>query len=95
MHGAVGSARPQIAAVLAARAAIAPRVPRTVTPHVAIAITVSAVPSIRPVTIAISIAAGAAPAPAAKTIRPRLTKRRPVALHLRGSRGLACHDGFL
>jgi hypothetical protein len=76
LRGAFGAPRWGIAAVLAARPSVAPRVPRSVSPRVAISVAVSAV--------AISIPVAAAAASATIAIVTRVAMRRPVALGLRG-----------
>jgi hypothetical protein len=74
---AFGAARRGIAAILAARPSVAPRVPRSVAPHVAIPIAVAAV------AISITVAAAAAAA-AAIAIVPGIAMGGPVALGLGG-----------
>jgi len=76
---AVGPARRQFAATVAARSSVAPWIPRALAPHVAISVPVTAV------AVSITISIAAAPAAAASiSIGPRVALRRPVALYLGG-----------
>jgi hypothetical protein len=70
LHGPFGATRSGIAAVFPARASVAPRVPRSVSPYIAIPVTVSAV--------AISIAVAAAAA-ATIAVVTRVAMCRPIA----------------
>ena len=70
----VGTTRRRIAAVITARPRVAPRVPRTVPPDIAISVAVSA--------IAISIPVAPAAAAASISIVTGLAMRRPLALSL-------------
>ena len=70
LRAAFGAARRGITAVLAARASVAPRVPRSVAPYIAISVAIAAV------TMSISVPAAAA----AVAVVPRVAMRRPVAL---------------
>jgi hypothetical protein len=75
---AFGAARCGIAAILAARPSVAPRVPRSVATHVAIPVAIAAV------AISIAVAAAAAAAAAAIAIVPGIAMGGPVALGLGG-----------